>query len=791
MGTSTRLPLQTAATLLGGVLLLLAGPVTLAGTGPAAIGGMPAYADPTPVPGTSPPTVPPDLEAPVTVEVTTLAPRAPEGDDPVQVAGRLVNSGAVPLRGLRVQLRLGGVLTSRSELAEADREPPATFPRGLAKDAARTDLAPGAATSFDLRTTVSELRLQRLGVYPLEVEARAVVGAEPTSTQVGLASTYVPFFPQQRPARTRVAWLWPLVDAPRQAPDGRLVDDGLAAGLSPNGRLGRLTAAAHSGVGGTCDPVAARAPVPPGSPARPKPKARPTPCLGDAVPMTYAVDPALLDDVRASTRPYAVLDGQRTVVGAGGSVAAAWLTGLTADVARTAKGVGNAVLALPYADPDVVALSRRPALRDDVTKADTLGQRTAADILGGVPLAGVAWPPAGPLSSDALDAVVGSDVGTVVLDEAALPPPATDFGRTPDARARLSSAVAGQVTGLVVDGGLSRLLAAPVTQGGRLAEQRWLVETAMIAAERPTEARTLLVAPPRTADLQPAVAAAEIADTGRVPWLCPVSVRDVVAGRDACPGAAPPTQDRAAEDRGALALPRDAAGELDASYLRRVEATGTRATQLTDDVLASSQAATATKTALLKARLRTESAAWRAEPDRGRRLLALLEDDVDALRGKVVVSSGPRVLLTSRTGTIRLAVTNRLDQTVTVGVRVSATNMARLSTEAPPVVEIGPNRSVPVQIQVRAATSGQFVVYAQLVDRQRRSLGDRRELVVRSTRYGRFALAVTGLGAAVLLVAAGTRITRRALGRPRSGGSAAAEPADGPAERPPAPDQPS
>ena len=38
-------------------------------------------------------------------------------------------------------------------------------------------------------------------------------------------------------------------------------------------------------------------------------------------------------------------------------------------------------------------------------------------------------------------------------------------------------------------------------------------------------------------------------------------------------------------------------------------------------------------------------------------------------------------------------------------------------------------------------------------------------LDVRSTQYGRVALAVTGVAAAVLLVAAGVRITRRALRR--------------------------
>ncbi|MDT7548755.1 MAG: hypothetical protein QOE84_1149, partial [Actinomycetota bacterium] len=40
-----------------------------------------------------------------------------------------------------------------------------------------------------------------------------------------------------------------------------------------------------------------------------------------------------------------------------------------------------------------------------------------------------------------------------------------------------------------------------------------------------------------------------------------------------------------------------------------------------------------------------------------------------------------------------------------------------------------------------------------------------KDLIVRSTQYGRVALAVTGIGAGVLLAAAGVRIVRRALRR--------------------------
>jgi hypothetical protein len=56
-------------------------------------------------------------------------------------------------------------------------------------------------------------------------------------------------------------------------------------------------------------------------------------------------------------------------------------------------------------------------------------------------------------------------------------------------------------------------------------------------------------------------------------------------------------------------------------------------------------------------------------------------------------------------------------------------------------------------------------VLATLVDDQGRPFGDEVELDVRSTEYGRVALGVTGVAAAVLMVAAGVRITRRAMRR--------------------------
>lgn len=75
------------------------------------------------------------------------------------------------------------------------------------------------------------------------------------------------------------------------------------------------------------------------------------------------------------------------------------------------------------------------------------------------------------------------------------------------------------------------------------------------------------------------------------------------------------------------------------------------------------------------------------------------------------------------------------------------------------------SQAVQIAIRVEARTSGRFVARAGLIDVSGDPFGEPVDLAVRSTRYGRVALGVTGVAAAVLVMAAGVRVTRRAMGR--------------------------
>lgn len=737
-----------------------------------------------------------DDDGPVQVEVTGLAPRAPLSvDEPLQVTGRLVNTGDDVLRDLSVRLLVGGVVITRSGLALAETDASTGRPRGPEVAPAATELAPGAAVGFDLRLQVGELGLGRVGAYPLQVQARGRLGEQRRVGPLGQAGTFLPWFPDGPPVPTRLAFLLPLVDRPQQTPDGALLGQGLTAALAEGGRLRATLTAGRTAAEGACDPAAAgpQAPenalqdgtgqddgTPDGAPT-PEPAPVAPPCRAEPVPVTYAVDPALLDAATTlSAEHLTVTPSGERVARPPVPAAATWLTELREALAGAPLRDGEPplapadLLALPYGDPDVVAVARSGTqLVGDVEQLRLLGARATQQALGVAPLETVVWPPAGGLSAAALDLTTGGGAEAVVLDPAALPARGATVGRTPGTRTALSSTGAGPLTGLVVDQGLSELLTVgpgdPGWQGARLAEQRWLVETAVLAAERPGESRTLVVAPPRRSSVRPDVAGPALLDTGRVPWLCAVALADVAAGTERCPGepVAPVEDAEALPEEPAVPEPADGEGELAPGFLQQVAAVRERAEQLTDRVLvAGSTEAAATRARLLRARGRTLSSAWRTDPAGGRQLLALQREEVDALRSQVSLLTSGRVLLTSDTGVVEVGLSNALEQPVTVGVELNDPAEARLSSSDTALQTVGPGQQVQVRVRVEARVSGQFVVRATLLDRTGQPFGEPVELVARSTRYGRLALAVTGIGAGVLLAAAGVRLARRALRQP-------------------------
>jgi hypothetical protein len=720
--------------------------VVLAGlAGPALTSGRAGAA--TPAPSAS------AAEPRAALTVTDLRPRAPRPGDPFQVVGTVRSTGDGTLRKVQVRVLVGGRIDSRGKLALADRLTGSYAPRGATTTVADT-LDAGAEAPLDLRMDVDDLDLGDDGVYPIKLQ---VQGLDAKGNRVVLDEqrTYLPWFGTSDVDRVRIAWVLPLVDQPHQAPDGHFLDDSLAIGLGTGGRLGSVLGAGRAAEQGTCatEPqVAAGAVQPPVPPER-------SSCL--PTPITYAVDPELLDEAQTMAQGYQLVEGG---AGSGTPAATAFLTALKGAV----QASGNGLLALPFADPDLVALtSGSGELAADYTTAQSYGLDVTQRVLGARPLTGVSMPPPGPVTDQALDALASARSTAVVLDSTAVTADASTRA-TPGTRVALpatSSSTA--LTGLVVDAGLTSLLTPAPGQSARLAEQRWLVETAMIAAETPNAGRTLLVVPPRRGTVDAPLLTEALRDTGRVPWMCGVALRAVADATETCTAGVSPTVTTPRATRLAPLNPRVADGlaPLPAGTIQAAAALRRSTSQFTGAILVgSSDAAAAVRLRFQRALLRTVSSAWRENPTAGNQAAALLRQDLDQMVQKIVLRTN-RVLLTSESSKLQVAVINELDQPVKIQVRLTAPTSAQLSTNGPVTVEIPARSSFPVSFDAHTVTSGRFAVRAELLDQNGVVFGSPRELRVRSTRYGTVALAVTGVAAGVLLVAAGYRITRRALGR--------------------------
>lgn len=720
----------------------LLGGLVLAGLVAAPAGALPRD---TPTPS---PTRPP---LPITVTLSRLDPRAPQPGSRLVLAGALRNTGGLQARSVTVQLRVSQIpVHTRDELAQLADNSNGPIP-GSIRDVSRTTvsvhtIAPGGSASWRIEVPVDDLHLpQPWLVYKMGIE---VVGCTDDGCgALGRLRTFLPWAPLGPGAgkASRIAWVWPLADRPHRAGSPAWTDDQLTD-LFRGGELAALVDAAASA---RKPPPAARAPAAPkGKPARPR-----IPIL--AVPVTWAIDPMLVEDASAMASGYQVVTkpGAKPVAGKGKQAAAAWLQALRAAVS------GQPVVALPYADVDAAALVRA-GLSEDFRLAMSAGHQLARQFLDATILDDVYWPPRGRLDQRTLDTLFGSRIDTVVLADAALPL-LVDPGRTPGARATVN-ARDGALNALLVDDGLRQIAeggsAAP--GGIRVAEQRFLAETLMIGAEAPSLQRDLVVAPERRWRPNPAYAAALLDDSGRVPWLQPATLPDVIAGPQPM------------VVRGSLSYPaaaRDA--ELSGPYLSVVQEMRASLDGLATIVPPNDP----TIRDLDYAVFRAESSAWR-----GRGGAAVIERDrirdaLDTARGRVRIASAPGslVTLTSHSGTVPVTIANDLDSPAKVLLRLDAGERLSVAGAGSIVQVLPPHRQVTVEVSARARTAGVFPLTVSLETPQvpHQQL-QQVELLVRSTVYGTVALTITGAAAGVLFLAVIVRLVRRGVRARRAAGAA-------------------
>ncbi len=210
-------------------------------------------------------------------------------------------------------------------------------------------LKPGAVVPWLIRLKAKAIGMTSFGVYPLAAQARSTL----TDVTLATAATYLPYVPAKKgpygssiPARTKISWVWPLIDKPLLSQPGQGPCEGaqaqtLAASLGRGGRLGQLVTAGANGA---------------------------------RTAITWAIDPALLADVK-------------TLAACGRSqpksaaAARAWLLKLRE------LSSAQPVFLTPYGDPNVAALIGAQH-ETDVQQAFRYGGQTGSKILKRTVVAG-------------------------------------------------------------------------------------------------------------------------------------------------------------------------------------------------------------------------------------------------------------------------------------------------------------------------------------------------------------------------------------------------------------------
>ena len=457
-----------------------------------------------------------------TIAITSLNPAVAAPRGTVTVAGTVTNSAATPLTGLQIQLWSSPVrLATRSAMAGYLTTPGPTgldTPTGPVPQIA--SVAGHSTERWTLTLRVRDVGMTMFGVYPLAAELSQ--GLSPLAT----FRTFLPFWPGKRAHRTvkplAISWVWPLIDVPHRAACPALLTNSLARSLASGGRLSQLVAAGMSP-------------------------------LGQSAQLTWAIDPALLADVKTMTTPYRV-GGTATCAHAAGHPASpgaqAWL--------RSVRSVTSQqdFFVTPYADADVAALAHDgpdgdlPATISDgqVAAKTVLGQaqRTAAG--GGKDTPGmIAWPADGLADYGVLEGLAASGVGTVILSSDMMRP---TTAYTPTAVATTLDGLGTELHVLLSDNGLTHILAlpdaslpgaiassaegvpaaVPTGPGAAFARTQWfLAETAMIAAEAPSVPRAVVVTPPRRWDPGATLASDLLTATTQTPWLRPSTLAGLIA----------------------------------------------------------------------------------------------------------------------------------------------------------------------------------------------------------------------------------------------------------------------
>jgi hypothetical protein len=638
----------------------------------------------------------------VSIRLTAIDPALPTRDGTITLAGTVKNITKQPL------IRLRALFWRDQALASASNDPIGArlYDRKFQDlyTAARPDLAPGASVKFTLTVAVSDLELPRTdGVYLMGVHVLQN-GVDP-NVAIGRGRVFVPILDKAPKESIRLTSIVELASRPSLVRKGVLADDHLAGEIEPGGRLDELMKAA------------------------------------DSDQTSFAVDPALIDELETMESGYQVLGASdTTTAGTGQDDAARWLDAFAALKTRRDG------FRLPFGNPDLAALVH-DGQRAPIRASTAAGKLVSA--ASSLPL--LVIPAGGAADSVTLGAANRLGPAAVVLADAAVPDgrgpllEGIDKAETPIVR-YTSSALGGGPGPAPFD--------TPVQIQQRMLADTWV--EASTASGDAAHGRVRLIIDAAQAKGDGTSGKSANIDA---PWLKPSTLSDLLDRR-------PIRWDHKLRYSTPL---RDA--ELDPAQVSSIKrfnaAYGTYADLLVDG--------SAARTARNAAVARAASAAWRGEPAARASFLSPQQVALDTILTTSVVISSTRLVSTAgRQVEFPITIKNDLPvdeaapeaNAVKVQLVFSSDNSQRLSIATIDAPQILPHGNLSKNAKVTAKANGIVPVRAQLFTDSGKPIGRPVTISVRVTQNGTVGWVIAL--AAGLVLAGSTALRIRQVGRERA-----------------------
>lgn len=273
--------------------------------------------------------------------------------------------------------------------------------------------------------------------------------------------------------------------------------------------------------------------------------------------------------------------------------------------------------------------------------------------------------------------------------------------------------------------------------------QEFLAQTLMTTMEAPSKQRTLLVTPPRRmSTAQASTLATALRSARHGEWTDPVGLSKV-ADAKADPKANTTVPPASAYPSGLLQQ------ELSTQALREVGRVNSRLHGMLGILTAPARVTAPFGTATR----RTVSTAWRDKPSAEGVYQQAIDRYLSELQGAVRITPKNDITLSGQSATIPVTVSNHLQQSVHLRVRLISSQPKRLSVGKPQNLTIGGGHNKQVEFPTSASVNGKVRVRAQLYDHDGKRYGSPRQFTIKVTEVGNSVLLVLGVGLLLVVLA--------------------------------------